>query len=233
MVEKSRYRSIACFLVIFWMVLSGCRSDDDEKILPGKSTVSQFSSEKIIVALGDSLTAGLGVDVERAYPAVLGEKLNQSGFDYRVVNAGVSGETSSGTRSRLDWILSQKPQIVILEIGANDGLRGIDTGLVRENIGHILTELDTRGIVTIFAGMQMVWNLGAEYTHEFNRIFPELAEKHDVLFVPFFLEGVAMVPHLNGGDGIHPNAQGYRVIVDNMYPYVLKAIAQVEQGDSK
>lgn len=178
----------------------------------------------LIVALGDSLTAGLGVELEDAYPALLERRLKSDNLSYRVVNAGVSGETTSGTLSRLDWILSQNPDIVILEIGANDGLRGIDTQLVEKNLDTILSTMKSKGVVTVFTGMKMVWNLGEDYTRQFNAIYPKLAEKYGVIFMPFFLQDVAAVSELNRSDGIHPNEEGYKKITENIYPYVQEAI---------
>jgi len=180
----------------------------------------------VIVCLGDSLTAGLGVNLEDSYPAQLERRLLALGYNYRVVNAGVSGETSSGTLSRLDWILVQKPDIVILEIGANDGLRGIDTKLLEENLQKILDRLKKSGAVVVLAGMQMAWNLGEDYTRSFNEVYPRVARKSGVIFMPFFLEGVATVPEFNNTDAIHPNSKGYSLITTNILPYVIRAIEQ-------
>lgn len=223
-------RSYIILILALTALLFAC-----ERVPEKESDVQQIVEEppgRIIVALGDSLTAGLGVELEDSYPALLQDKLMEDGYAFRVVNAGVSGETSSGTLSRLNWILSQDPEIVILEIGANDGLRGIDTALVEENIGKIIQQLQDNGIVTILAGMKMVRNLGDSYTNEFDAIFPRLAETHDVIFMPFFLKDVASESALNQGDGIHPNEQGYIIITDNVYPYVLEAIKKLENRDS-
>jgi acyl-CoA thioesterase-1 len=216
---------VTAVLVILCVLLSSCDGPRQEKTdkSPDKAAVLQ-EYEGTIVALGDSLTAGLGVELEESYPAVLQRKLNENGYSFRVTNAGVSGETTSGTVSRLNWILSQRPDIVILEIGANDGLRGIDTTLVEKNIRTILERLQEEKVVTVLAGMKMVWNLGDGYTGRFNAIYPELAAEFGVLFMPFFLDDVAAVPSLNSSDGIHPNSDGYKVITENIYPYVLQAI---------
>ncbi len=188
---------------------------------------------QVIVALGDSLTAGYGVELDASYPALLEKKLEAKGYSFRLVNAGVSGETSSGTLSRLNWILSQKPDIVILEIGANDGLRGIDTSLVESNIDTILQRLQDNNVVTVLVGMKMVRNLGDQYTREFDSIYPKLAGKHKVLFMPFFLEDVASVASLNIGDGIHPNERGYEIITENLFPYVVRAIELLREHGVK
>lgn len=212
-------------------LLFSCDSIPDEE--SDTPPVANEPAEPVIVALGDSLTAGLGVGLEKSYPALLQEKLEGAGYAFRVVNAGVSGETSSGTLSRLDWILSQGPEVVILEIGANDGLRGIDTTLVENNIGKIIQRLQENGIVTVLAGMKMVRNLGDTYSDKFDAIFPRLADKYDVIFMPFFLKDIASESALNQGDGIHPNEQGYRIITENIYPYVVQAIKKLEKRDSQ
>jgi acyl-CoA thioesterase I len=182
------------------------------------------ASEGIVVAVGDSLTAGYGVAPSDAYPAQLERKLNQAGYRWQVINAGISGETSSGTLSRIDWILKNKPDIVILETGANDGLRGVDPNLTRKNIDEIVTRLKEKDVEVVLAGMQALRNMGGPFTREFAAIYPSLAEKHDLILMPFFLTQVAGEPHLNLGDGIHPSGEGYRIITDAIYPFVLQAI---------
>ena len=179
-----------------------------------------------IVAMGDSLTEGYGVPEEQTYPALLEKRLHALGPGYRVINAGISGETSSGALSRLQWVLTLKPDIVILETGANDGLRGIDPNLIRNNLSHIVRELKRREVVVVLAGMKIVTNLGPEYTKAFSRIYPEVAAEQDVIFIPFILEGVAGNPEFNQRDGIHPTAEGYAVVLETIWPYVQTAIAE-------
>jgi len=211
------------FLVIIFLLclsINGCKQEQDDKL----EEKTQSEKMKTIVAVGDSLTAGYGLDESESYPVLLESKLQADGYRYRVVNAGVSGETSSGTLSRIEWILTLNPDIVILETGANDGLRGIDPQLAEKNIRDILQLLADRKVMVLLAGMKMVWNMGPAYVAKFNRIYPKLADEFDVVFYPFFLEGVAMRSQLSLGDGVHPNAQGYKIITDNIYPYVLKAI---------
>jgi acyl-CoA thioesterase-1 len=183
-----------------------------------------------IVAVGDSLTAGFGVSQESAYPARLETKLATAGFRYRVVNAGVSGETSSGALSRINWILTLQPDIVILETGANDGLRGVDPALTKRNIREIIRLFEAKDVTVILAGMQMVQNLGREYTGAFGRIYPEVAKASGVRLIPFFLQGVAGDAALNQADGIHPTGDGYRVVVETVYPYVTAAIQERRKG---
>jgi acyl-CoA thioesterase-1 len=188
--------------------------------------------EGIILAIGDSLTEGLGVAEEFAYPAVLQKKLSEQGYAYNVINAGVSGETSSGARSRLKWALTLKPDIVILVTGANDGLRGIAPDLIKSNIDAIVELLKQNEIIVVLGGMQMVHNLGQDYTAAFSKMYSQIAQSHDIILIPFFLAGVGANRRLNQADGIHPTAEGYRVIVDNIYPNVIEAI-QIHKDRSK
>jgi acyl-CoA thioesterase-1 len=185
--------------------------------------------EGTIVAVGDSLTEGLGVEEESAYPALLEKKLESMGYPYRVINAGNSGETSSGTLARIKWVLTLKPDIVILVIGANDGFRGIDPNLIKANIQKIVKELKGQDVVVVLGAMQIVQNLGKEYTTAFAEIYPSIAGSENIILTPFFLEGVAANRELNQTDGIHPNAAGYQVIVDNIMPSVVEAIKKHRQ----
>jgi acyl-CoA thioesterase-1 len=180
--------------------------------------------EGTIVAFGDSLTEGFRLDEEQAYPAKLEKKLHANGYRYKVVNAGISGETSSGALSRINWILKLKPDIVILETGANDGFRGISTDLIEKNITEIIRILKEHRVIVVLGGMRMLSNLGGEYTRAFNKVYSSVAEKEGVILMPFFLEGVAGDPKLNLPDTIHPTAEGYSVVTDKIYPYVIRAI---------
>jgi len=182
-----------------------------------------------IVAVGDSLTAGLGVDEDLAYPSLIEKRLEADGHFLKVINAGISGETSSGTLSRINWVISSlKPDMVILVTGANDGLRGIDSKLLKQNLDQIIAILKKKDIQTILGGMKMLPNLGPKYTKEFEQVYPEIAGKHNLPLIPFFLEGVAGEVKLNQPDGIHPTTQGYKVIVDHIYPYVLEAVLKLQ-----
>jgi len=211
-------------MFITCLVVSGCNRQQDDKAEPREKSETM----KTIVALGDSLTAGHGLDESESYPALLEKKIQAAGYNYKVVNAGVSGETSSGTLSRIDWILTLAPDIVILETGANDGLRGVDPQLAEKNLRRILQIFKEKDVTVLLVGMKMVWNMGPLYVAQFNRIYPELAKEFGVVFMPFFLEGVAMKSQLNLGDGIHPNAEGYKKITDTLYPYVLETIDRRE-----
>ena len=204
------------------LALSLAACQDNQK----PSVAEKTSPELTIVAMGDSLTSGYGLAEADAYPAKLERRLRQQGYNCRVVNVGVSGETTSDTLSRLDWILGMKPDIVILETGANDGFRGLDPAIPHENIEKILTRLREANVIPILAGMKMIINLGPDYAAGFNAIYPAVAKKHNVLFMPFFLEDVAAKPKLNQDDGIHPKAAGYDIVVENILALVREAIAQ-------
>ena len=170
-----------------------------------------------IVAFGDSLTAGLGVPPDDAYPGQLARWLREQGLAYEVINAGVSGETSAGGLRRVEWILKSQPMLVILELGANDGLRGQPLKETYENLKGIIEGLQAKGVIVVLAGMRLPLNYGDDYTEEFSDLYERLAREYDVPFIPFFLEGVATHRHLNQGDGLHPNAEGYSIVVQNVW----------------
>ncbi len=220
-----RNHYVIMFITLLLLVGCGEQEQEQENVVTNESN----GEPKIIVAAGDSLTFGYGVDEQNKYPYLLENKLQASGYNYRVVNGGVSAETSSGLLSRLDWLLTLHPEIVILETGANDGLRAIDTDVIENNLRKIINILQEKDIVVVLAGMKMVWNLGPFYIKRFDTIYPQLAKEYDLIFFPFFLKGVAMQSQLNIQDGIHPNGQGYKKIVDNLYPYVLEAIVENEE----
>ncbi len=179
----------------------------------------------LVVMLGDSLTAGYGLPVADALPTRLEAHLKGQGLAVRIRNAGVSGDTTAGGRARLAWSLAEKPDIVIVALGGNDGLRGIDPAETRANLDAILAELDRRGVKALLAGMVAPPNLGRDYGDAFDQVFPALAEKHGVAFYPFLLAGVAARPKLNQPDGIHPNAEGVAVIVERLAPHLRRLIA--------
>lgn len=182
------------------------------------------AAERTILALGDSLVAGYGLPERENFPAQLEAALARKGVAARVVNGGVSGDTSAGGLRRLGWLMAEKPEMVIIELGANDGLRGLDPARTYENIDAILTRTKKSGAAVLLAGMLAPPNLGREYAEEFNLVFPRLAETHKVPFYPFFLDGVAADPALNQPDGMHPNAKGISVIVERILPQVMKIL---------
>lgn len=209
------------------MALSGpCTAGENPRPV-GKE--KKVSSEKTIIALGDSLTAGYGVKEKEAYPARLEKKFHEYGHQWRVINAGISGETSGETLARLDRILELKPSLVILEIGVNDGFQGLDPEIIRKNIEDIVHICKKRGVTVVLAGMRMFDTLRPGYNNAFAAIYPVVAKKHDLILIPFFLEGVAGDPVLNRLDGIHPTAKGYRIVTDTVYHYLLKAIGPGNQ----
>jgi acyl-CoA thioesterase I len=175
------------------------------------------AQEPVIVALGDSLTAGLGVLTVEAYPALLQTRLAREGFRYRVVNAGVSGDTTAGALRRVDWVLRARPAIVIVALGANDGLRGQPVAAMRDNLVAIITRLRGGGARVLLVGMRLPPNYGAAYTREFAAAFDAVARRTSVPLLPFLLEGVAGRADLNLPDGIHPNAAGQRVVADTVW----------------
>ena len=178
----------------------------------------------VILDFGDSLTAGYGLAPEQTFPARLETALRGQGIEVRVVNGGISGDTTAGGLGRLDWALADKPDLVILELGANDALRGIDPVTVRDNLDKMIGKIEANGTKMLLVGMLAPPNWGAEYEKAFDRIFPELAKVHDVPLYPFFLEGVAMKPELNQPDGLHPNERGVAVLVDRLAPVVARLV---------
>lgn len=182
--------------------------------------LGEARAERVIVALGDSLTAGLGVAADEAYPALLEARLAREGYAYRVVNAGVSGDTTAGGLRRVDWILRAKPEIAIVALGANDGLRAQSPQAMRENLTAIIKRLQAAGTRVLLVGMRLPPNYGADYTKEFQAVFPEVARSTGAAFMPFLLDGVAADTRLNQPDGIHPTAAGYQVIADRLWPYL-------------
>ncbi len=187
--------------------------------LAGVLTAGEAKPVKIVV-LGDSLSAGLGLPASAAFPTKLQKALKDKGIGVDIINAGVSGDTSSGGRDRLDWSVPEGTVAVIVELGANDALRGIDPALTRSALSDIISRLKARGIVVLLCGMVAPPNYGHDYADRFNAIYPELSKSFDVPLYPFFLDGVAADAKLNQADGIHPTAQGVDIIVHNILPTV-------------
>lgn len=189
--------------------------------VPAGATADPAAPIRLMV-LGDSLTAGYGLPVDQAFPVRLQAALRKKGLDVKVINAGVSGDTTAGGRARLDWALGDKPTHAIVELGANDALRGVDPAVTRANLADIVKRLQKAGVKVMLAGMYAPPNWGKEYDSAFRSIYPDLARKYDVALYPFFLDGVAAQPALNQADGIHPNVRGVAVIVDRMVPHVVR-----------
>ncbi len=184
-------------------------------------------SRKVILVLGDSLAAGYGLDPNRAFPALLQEKINHAGLSWEVVNAGLSGDTSAGGLRRINWLLRRPIDLLVLELGGNDGLRGVDPDSTRQNLQEIIQRARAKnpGLRIVIAGMEMPPGMGADYTSRFKAIFPALAESNGAALIPFLLEKVGGVPELNQPDRIHPTAEGQRIIAENVWK-VLRPIVE-------
>jgi len=210
------------------------RDADRSRPIPGGATTAHASSTSAaapttsaprIVILGDSLTAGLGLPVQQSYPALLQERLNAEGLHYDVVNAGVSGDTSAGGLSRLDWSLQGNVKILVVALGGNDALRALPVEELKGNLGRIIERAQARGIAVVLAGMEAPPNWGRDYDVAFHKVYPALAQQYHVPLVPFLLQDVAGTDALNQPDGIHPTAEGARIVADNVWR-VLKPVAQ-------
>lgn len=228
-------RGFGCFFVFLFFI--SCAKDnktesennstsENENVSDTNSEVDNNENKKVILFFGDSLTAGYGLDTTEAYPALIQKKLDSLGYDYDVVNAGLSGDTSAGGKGRIDWILKQSVDIFVLELGANDGLRGIPLSETRQNLQDIIKKVKAKNANTkiIIAGMQIPPNMGPEYTSEFRNIFPDLAEKYNLELIPFLLEDVAGNPDLNQEDGIHPTAKGYEIVAENVWEVLVNVL---------
>jgi acyl-CoA thioesterase-1 len=177
---------------------------------------------KVILFYGDSLTAGYGLSTEEAFPAIVDKMLNQKGKPVKVINAGLSGETSAGGLSRLNWVLRQPIDIFVLELGANDGLRGLPVEETRKNLQLIIDDVKRKNptVQIVLAGMMVPPNMGPDYTSNFQRIYPDLAKKNNAKLIPFLLQGVAGNEKLNNADGIHPNVEGHKIVATNVLKVV-------------
>ncbi len=184
----------------------------------------------VILVLGNSIAAGYGLDPQQAFPALLQERVDSLGWDYEVINAGLSGETTAGGLRRLEWLLQSPVDVLVIELGGNDGLRGLPTETTRDNLARMIDLARERssGVSIILTGMQMPPNLGADYTERFREIYIELAREKDVALVPFLLEGVGGVARLNQPDGIHPTAEGQRIVAGNVWK-TLRPLLEVRQ----
>lgn len=216
---------IAGLIILF----SGCTNNEkntgSDQNNTGKDSVT-IVKKKTIVFYGNSLTAGYGLSPSEAFPAIIQKKIDSLNLPYQVVNAGVSGETSSGGKTRIDWILQQRVDIFVLELGANDGLRGIPLTETKKNLQDIIDKVKAKYPESklVFAGMQIPPSMGQTYTTEFKNIFTELADKNAMTLIPFLLEGVGGEPHLNQEDGIHPTAEGHILVAENVWQQLEKLL---------
>ncbi len=216
-------------LISLSVLMASCGSSIEQVDVDSKPLVmpKNLSASPKIIAFGDSLTAGFGLEENQSYPYLLQQKLKSEGYDYEVVNAGVSGDTSLGGLERIDWTLeNENAQILILELGANDLLRGVPPAKMKENLDKIIEKAKAKNIKILLAGMIAPPTMGSDYQRDFSNAFPDLAEKHKVAYLPFLLDGIALQKELNQADGIHPNPEGTRRMMENVYkelqPLLLK-----------
>ena len=234
MLRNTKKRSIILAGLI--LLLSGCTNNEKREANNQTNTVKDSITvikKKNIVFFGNSLTAGYGLSPEQAFPALIQKKIDSLGLPYQVINAGVSGETSSGGKTRIDWILEQPIDIFVLELGANDGLRGIPLSETKKNLQAIIDKVKAKYPQTklLFAGMQIPPNMGQKYGAEFRSMFGELAKKNSMALIPFLLEGVGGEPDLNQEDGIHPNEEGHRIVAENVWKELKKLIPPTPKGE--
>ena len=222
-----------CYLSLF-IALMSCegkstkKEERNSKIeVVTKSETQSTAKTKTILFFGNSLTAGMGLDIEQAFPALIQNKIDSLNLDFKVVNAGLSGETTASGKNRLSWVLKQKADIFILELGANDGLRGIPLEETRKNLQIIIDNVKQKNKSTeiILAGMMIPPNMGETYTTQFQNIYPSLANENNLYLIPFILEDVAGIANLNQEDGIHPTAEGHKIVAKNVW-IILKQIIQ-------
>ncbi|HWN44234.1 MAG TPA: arylesterase [Thermoanaerobaculia bacterium] len=225
-------RTTLSILVLF--LLAAACSPGDHASLPARAAapapppatpVPVAADEPLVVFLGDSLTAGYGLGGEQAYPALVEKRLEEEGIPIKALNAGVSGDTTAGGLARLDWLLSQKPDVVVVGLGGNDGLRGLPLEQAERNLREIVRRAKAAGARVLLLGMQIPPNYGPEYAKGFSDMYPNLAKEMDVPLVPFLLEGVGGVADLNQADGIHPTAEGQEKVADLVTPYVADVLA--------
>lgn len=231
-------RNFHGFLVlIFCSLLFSCGDQKQqeekqqvEEEIAAENKEAEENNEPIIVFYGTSLTAGMGLEPEEAYPALIQEKLDSLDLPGEVINAGLSGETTASGKNRLDWVLNQEADIFVLELGANDGLRGVPLDETRKNLQEIIDMVKEKNPDTeiVLAGMQIPPNLGEDYTSEFRNIFPQLAEENDLELIPFLLEGVAGDPRMNQRDGIHPTAEGQEILAENAWEVIAPLVRKTE-----
>lgn len=211
------------FIIGFW----GCNTGNENNEAQQAPVAAEESKEekninipvKKIIFFGNSLTAGYGVESGQAFPALIQQKIDSAGLNYEVINAGLSGETTASGKNRVEWVLEQGVDVFVLELGGNDGLRGIDTGETKENLQEIIdyVKKDFPDAEIVLAGMQIPPNMGERYAERFREIYKELAEKNDVILIPFLLESVGGERDLNLPDGIHPNVKGHKIVAENVW----------------
>jgi acyl-CoA thioesterase-1 len=185
---------------------------------------------RVVLFLGDSITAGYGIELSQAYPALVQQRINQEGLNFKVVNAGQSGDTSAGGLARMDWLLKNKVDVLVLELGGNDGLRGLPVEVIRKNLQAIIDRARKQypQIKIVVAGMKMPPNMGGQYSREFEAMFTALAKKNNAALIPFILEGVGGVRQMNLPDGIHPTASGHEIVAENIWPVLAPVLRSIQ-----
>jgi len=209
-------------ILFLFAIISACGNGENKKAdneAADSLAVSNVTTKKTILVFGNSLTAGLGVEPDEAFPAIIGNKIDSLNLPYEVINAGLSGETTAAGKERINWLLKQKVDVFVLELGANDGLRGIPLTETRKNLQSIIDQVKAKypDAKQIMTGMEVPPNMGSKYASEFRVIFPELAKKNNMALVPFLLDKVGGVPELNQSDGIHPTPQGHKILAENVW----------------
>ena len=211
-------------IVLFFLIGCNTPKETTQEVTKSPSTSAEQPKQKeekkkSILFFGDSITAGFGVEPEQAFPALIQLKIDSAGLDFNVVNGGLSGETSAGGLSRIDWILKKHVDVFVLELGANDGLRGLPIEQTKKNLQAIIDKVKSKnpGVKIVIAGMMVPPNLGPDYSNEFQEIFPELAKKNKAMLIPFLLQDVAGNEQLNQADGIHPNVEGHKIVAKNVF----------------
>lgn len=219
-----------CYFMVLCLFIASCgdnnkkqNTENSNEVVSEENENTNTSATKTILFFGDSITAGYGLDTtDDAYPAVVQQKIDSLDLNYTVVNSGVSGETSAGGRSRIGWILNQDIEIFLLELGANDGLRGVPLSETRNNLQAIIDAVKKKdpSIKIILAGMELPPNMGQDYTSEFRKMYAELAKINEVVFIPFILKDVGGIAELNQNDGIHPTIEGHKIIANTVWEYL-------------
>ena len=224
---KFCYIMMAVLLISCGDAKSEKTSEDTSNIKQTEDTLATTATTKTILCFGDSITAGYGLDdVNDAYPSVLQQTIDSLDLKYTVINSGVSGETTAGGKSRIDWVIKQTPAIFLLELGANDGLRGVALTETRSNLQSIIDTVREKSPETmiVLAGMQLPPNMGQDYTTEFKQLFADLAEKNALVFIPFILKDVGGIADLNQGDGIHPNVEGHKILANTVWKALMPLV---------
>lgn len=223
---RSFFLSAVLFLGFTVVSCSEKKAETSQTDVISETTAEKKSDQKIILFFGNSLTAAYGIDPEDGFAGLTQQRIDSLGLDYNVINGGLSGETTAGGLSRLDWFLEEKPEVFILELGGNDGLRGIKLTETKSNLLKIIDKVRSKFPETkiILAGMQIPPNMGQEYSSEFTAMYPAVAEEKNVTLIPFLLENVGGIPELNLPDGIHPTEEGHQIVFETIWPYIKREI---------